>query len=351
MENKTNDKNNIEDFLGSVFFEYDTNDVFEESRRRLREISVDRFNVCEFKKKMKTSLVHQDDYINEIANALYILTQVQDEQIDPSLKPVILAVGPSGCGKTYSWQVGAKKMGVKAEILDCSQVTPKGYQGKELSDLLRVSMEALNNKGVIIIDEVDKLLEFGDGQIPTSLYELLRVIEDTETYKDVLFAFTGSFMIVEKYLKKKYSNPYNFTEKKFNMYDHLEIDDFIHCGVPVEFMGRITNIVRLNALTMDDYMDMLNKDNSALHLYKQHFLEHGIKLDFDEEVKREIAKKSLSSCIGGRIIKNELTRLMMPVIEKVSSCKELSSVHIFMKEHRVEYKFEYFKSKQDEIEF
>jgi len=29
----------------------------------------------------------------------------------------------------------------------------------------------------------------------------------------------------------------------------------------------------------------------------------------------------------------------------------LSSVHIFMKEHRVEYKFEYFKSKQDEIEF
>ena len=199
--------------------------------------------------------------------------------------------------------------------------------------------------------EVDKLLEFGDGQIPTSLYELLRVIEDTETYKDVLFAFTGSFMIVEKYLKKKYSNPYNFTEKKFNMYDHLEIDDFIHCGVPVEFMGRITNIVRLNALTMDDYMDMLNKDNSALHLYKQHFLEHGIKLDFDEEVKREIVKKSLNSCIGGRIIKNELTRLMMPVIEKVSSCKELSSVHIFMKEHRVEYKFEYFKSKQDEIEF
>ena len=341
MENKTNDKNNTEDFLGSVFFEDDTVDVFEESRRRLREISVDRFNVCEFKKKMKTSIVHQDDYINEIANALYILTQVQDEQIDPSLKPVILAVGPSGCGKTYSWQVAAKKMGVKVEILDCSQ----------LSDLLRVSMEALNNKGVIIIDEVDKLLEFGDGQIPTSLYELLRVIEDTETYKDVLFAFTGSFMIVEKYLKKKYSNPYNFTEKKFNMYDHLEIDDFIHCGVPVEFMGRITNIVRLNALTMDDYMDMLNKDNSALHLYKQHFLEHGIKLDFDEEVKREIAKKSLSSCIGGRIIKNELTRLMMPVIEKVSSCKELSSVHIFMKEHRVEYKFEYFKSKQDEIEF
>lgn len=93
MENKTNDKNNIEDFLGSVFFEDDTNDVFEESRRRLREISVDRFNVCEFKKKMKTSIVHQDDYINEIANALYILTQVQDEQIDPSLKPVILAVG------------------------------------------------------------------------------------------------------------------------------------------------------------------------------------------------------------------------------------------------------------------
>ena len=38
-------------------------------------------------------------------------------------------------------------------------------------------------------------------------------------------------------------------------------------------------------------MDMLNKDNSALHLYKQHFLEHGIKLDFDEEVKREIVKK------------------------------------------------------------
>lgn len=158
MENKTNDKNNIEDFLGSVFFEDDTNDVFEESRRRLREISVDRFNVCEFKKKMKTSLVHQDDYINEIANALYILTQVQDEQTDPSLKPVILAVGPSGCGKTYSWQVAAKKMGVKVEILDCSQVTPKGYKGKELSDLLRVSMEALNNKGVIIIDEVDKLL-------------------------------------------------------------------------------------------------------------------------------------------------------------------------------------------------
>ena len=40
-------------------------------------------------KKMKTSIVHQDDYINEIANALYILTQVQDGQIDPSLKPVI----------------------------------------------------------------------------------------------------------------------------------------------------------------------------------------------------------------------------------------------------------------------
>ena len=53
MENKTNDKNNTEDFLGSVFFEDDTVDVFEESRRRLREISVDRFNVCEFKKKMK----------------------------------------------------------------------------------------------------------------------------------------------------------------------------------------------------------------------------------------------------------------------------------------------------------
>ena len=72
-------------------------------------------------------------------------------------------IGPTGSGKTFLAQTMAKRLNVPFVIADATSLTEAGYVGEDVENiLLKLIQEAdydiaLAEKGIVYIDEVDKI--------------------------------------------------------------------------------------------------------------------------------------------------------------------------------------------------
>ena len=79
-------------------------------------------------------------------------------------KSNILLLGPTGCGKTLLAQTLARILNVPFAIADATSLTEAGYVGEDVENILLKLIQAADydiekaQKGIIYIDEVDKLL-------------------------------------------------------------------------------------------------------------------------------------------------------------------------------------------------
>ena len=93
--------------------------------------------------------------------------------------------------------------------------------------------------------------------------------------------------------------------------------------------GRVPINVSLNELTEDDMIRILREPkNSLTKQYQALFKMDGVKLEFEEDALREIAKKSIERKTGARGLRAIVESVMMDYMYHVPSDETITEIHV-----------------------
>ena len=87
-------------------------------------------------------------------------------------KSNIVMLGPTGSGKTLLAQTLARVLNVPFAIADATSLTEAGYVGEDVENILLKLIQAADydvekaEKGIVYIDEIDKLLKSENRRLP-----------------------------------------------------------------------------------------------------------------------------------------------------------------------------------------
>ena len=122
--------------------------------------------------------------------------------------------GPSGCGKTEMIRTLKKLLPIPVVIYDVSALTDAGYKGDNRENLLRSFLGTSKPKGIVFLDEFDKLCGSNAERFSQSVQgQLLSIVEGTELTieegmesfcidtSDLLFIAGGAFEFLRKETK------------------------------------------------------------------------------------------------------------------------------------------------------
>ena len=304
--------------------------IGQERARKLLSVAV--YN--HYKRIFKTDTVSDDD--TEIA------------------KSNVLLIGPTGSGKTLMAQTIARVLNVPIAIADATSLTEAGYVGEDVENILTKLIQAADGdiekaqQGIVFIDEVDKISRMSENRSITRdvsgegvQQALLKIIEGamvnippkggrkhpnqeftTIDTTGILFICGGAFDGLDEILKKKQGeNILGFNQDKKSKdeqkttYDMVEPDDLINYGLIPELVGRLPIIASLNEITEDDMVRILTEPkNSLIRQYKKLFSIDNVKLNFEDDALRAIAKKSIKRKTGARGLRAILEENMIDVM-------------------------------------
>ncbi len=281
----------------------------------------------------------------------------------------ILMAGPTGSGKTAIAQALAKLLDVPFVVTDATSLTEAGYVGEDVESIIKSLWIAADrdveraSRGIVVIDEIDKLARRGDGGASTRdvggegvQQALLKVIESNKVtiYPDgartrpqkeliqidtthVLFILCGAFVGIEKLIQKRKSPGsigFGATPRRRRKEDdynaligEVTAEDFMKYGLIPEFMGRVPVTVPFQQLDEDAlYAILWQPKNSLVKQYKKLFELEGVNLRFTPEAMRGIVREAIARKSGARGLRAILEEIMLdimydlPDLEDVREC-------------------------------
>ena len=85
----------------------------------------------------------------------------------------------------------------------------------------------------------------------------------------------------------------------------LKIEDFVEYGIPIEFMGRVDTIVKINNFGFEELKNILDySEISPLKIYLEALKKQDIEVSITEEDKIMMINKALEYKTGARALKN-----------------------------------------------
>ena len=260
---------------------------------------------------IKETIISQDEQIMQILTALFKNQKVVESNLDmdliAKLKENILICGSTGTGKTEILKRIAKLYNIPIVIEDATSLSETGYQGRKITDLLEdLCMEAngdieLAQKGILIIDEFDKLAENEkDNQTHVSRSgvqrSLLKLLDGHLFYFDNKKFDTSKLTIVGA---GAFTGIVNSDD-----YKNLTTDDFMKYGIMRELIGRFSKVITMNPLKKDDIIKILKNSNySPINTYKKLFELLNVKFEFNDEFIEYIAELAVKKQSGARSLK------------------------------------------------
>lgn len=260
---------------------------------------------------IKETIISQDEQIMQILTALFKNKKVVESDLDmdliAKLKENILICGSTGTGKTEILKRIAKLYNIPIVIEDATSLSETGYQGRKITDLLEdLFLEANGNielaqKGILILDEFDKLAEkdnSGHTHVSRSGVQrsLLKLLDGHLFYFDDKKFDTSKLTIVGV---GAFTGIINGDD-----YKNLTTDDFMKYGIMRELIGRFSKVITMNPLKKDDIIKILKNSNySPISTYKKLFELLNVKFEFNDEFIEYIAELAIKKQSGARSLK------------------------------------------------
>ena len=289
-------------------------------------------------------------------------------------KSNILLMGPSGSGKTLLAKTLARVLNVPFAIADATTLTEAGYVGEDVENILVQLLQNADydleaaSKGIIYIDEIDKLSRKGDSHSITRdvsgegvQQALLKIIEGTEANippkggrkhpqqeyirmntSNILFILGGAFVGLEKLVAQRTrgrsmgfgariegaekAGKTGTGKKKSDIahLDNLHPNDLIKFGLIPEFVGRIPVITHLDELSEDDLIRVLTEPKNALvRQYQKLFELDKVTLRFTQDALYAVARQAIEQKTGARGLRNVLEAAMLDIMYTLPSEKGL----------------------------
>lgn len=278
----------------------------------------------ELVKELDKYIVGQRVYKETVAMSIY--TQCYKNSVNP-----IMVIGPTGSGKSYLFKI-LKKSSLRPNdytimTTNISRLTEEGVHGQDIDDIFvefKQLCEMEKNyeyRGLIHIDEIDKLVYpsyvSNENANRNSIiqHQLMQILDGGTIAgvptKNILFVFSGAFHQLDELNKKEVRhNPIGFiaTDTKEECVaiakDTLR-NDLLEVGFQREFLGRINQIVKLNALTEKELKAiLLHPSRGVISKLKQSYASDGIDLVIEGDAIDGIIKAVVSENLGARSVSN-----------------------------------------------
>lgn len=298
----------------------------------------------EVTKKVK----YQDIAIKRIIRTVYSNLCIED----PTFKDNILLIGDTGVGKTFSVTSILKAWNIPYVIADSNDFSETGYVGKDVDSVIEKLYNVcgknseLASRGVIVLDEIDKLRannsigrDVSGQSVQEELLTLLtgkNVEVGTNDYVDtsfITFILMGAFdsinkdeklsEIREKRIEKSklnaigFAKPTNDIDKKPIITSYTS-EDFSNYGIISQLSSRCSTIIELNKFCEDMCKTILFESNSSkLNHIIQKFNNFNISLNISNDVLNCMCKYIVELEKGGRGIASFLTELFDPALQKI----------------------------------
>jgi len=307
-----------------------------------------RFNIrkpVEIKEFLDQYVIGQDDAKKILSVAVYNhykrITQKQQSDDVEIEKSNIIMVGETGTGKTLLAKTIARLLNVPFAIVDATVFTEAGYVGEDVESMLTRLLQVCNydvaaaEKGIVYIDELDKIARKGDNPSITRDVSgegvqqgLLKMLEGTEVLvppqggrkhpeqkmiklntSNILFICGGAFDGIDKIIARRVNtNAIGFNVNKneqeatrSNLLRFITAQDLKSFGLIPELLGRLPVVTHLDPLDAQTLRSILTEPkNSLVKQYTRLFAFEGIELHVEEAVLDFMVQKALEYKLGAR---------------------------------------------------
>ncbi|NSW93161.1 MAG: ATP-dependent Clp protease ATP-binding subunit ClpX [Bacteroidales bacterium] len=333
-----------------------------------KHISFDTINLlkpAEIKNFLDQYVIGQEMAKKIISVAVYNhykrLMQKPDSEDIEIEKSNILLVGETGTGKTLLARTVAKMLHVPFTIVDATVLTEAGYVGEDVESLLTRLLQNADydvkaaEKGIVFIDEIDKIARKGDNPSITRDVSgegvqqgLLKLLEGSIVNvppqggrkhpeqkmipvdtKDILFICGGAFEGIEKKIAQRLNTQvvgYNASKNrervdKENLLQYIAPQDLRAYGMIPEIVGRLPVLTFLNPLDRKALRAILTEPkNAIIKQYQKLFKMDNIELTFTEGVLDYIVDKAIEFKLGARGLRAICEAIMLdPMFELPST--------------------------------
>ncbi|WP_298616193.1 ATP-dependent Clp protease ATP-binding subunit ClpX [uncultured Odoribacter sp.] len=359
-------------------------EIVKEEMKSKSTLNLDKIEIKkpkEIKAFLDQYVIGQNEAKKHIAVAVYnhykrLIQKDSDDGVEIE-KSNIVMIGRTGTGKTLLARTIAKMLHVPFTIVDATVLTEAGYVGEDIESILTRLLQAADydveaaEKGIVFIDELDKIARKGDNPSITRDVSgegvqqgLLKLLEGSivnvppqggrkhpdqkmipVNTKNILFICGGAFDGIERKIALRLNTKvvgFN-AEKAVNAIDrdnflqYIAPQDLKAYGLIPEIIGRLPILTYLEPLDRVALRNILTEPkNAIIRQYVKLFELDGISLKFNDDVYEYIVDKAVEFKLGARGLRSICEAIMTDLMydapsqdkKSVTVTKEYAAEHL-----------------------